>query len=111
MLQEAPAEIEPSHELLPDVVAKSVGLAPVIEMLVIVSVALPVFVRVTVVAALVAPIAWLAKATGLGARVATGAGGAVPVPVIVDVCGEPVALSATERVDEKLAAEAGVKVT
>jgi len=35
----------------------------------------------------------------------------VPVPVSVAVCGEPVALSATESVAEKLATEAGVKVT
>ena len=35
----------------------------------------------------------------------------VPVPVNATVCGEPVALSATETVAEKLAAEAGVNVT
>jgi len=35
----------------------------------------------------------------------------VPVPVSVTVCGEPVALSATESVAVKLAADAGVKVT
>jgi hypothetical protein len=41
-----------------------------------------------------------------------GADGAVvPVPVNVTVCGEPVALSATETVAEKFAAEAGVNVT
>jgi len=39
------------------------------------------------------------------------AAGAVPVPVRDDVCGEPVALSATESVAEKLVAETGVKVT
>lgn len=39
------------------------------------------------------------------------AGGAVPVPVREAVWGDPVALSATESVAEKLAAEAGVKVT
>jgi len=33
------------------------------------------------------------------------------VPVSVTVCGEPVALSVTETVAEKLATEAGVKVT
>jgi hypothetical protein len=37
--------------------------------------------------------------------------GAVPVPVRDEVCGEPVALSATESVAEKLVAEAGVNVT
>ena len=35
----------------------------------------------------------------------------VPVPVNVDACGEPVALSATEIVAAKLVADAGVKVT
>ena len=39
------------------------------------------------------------------------AAAAVPVPVSDEVCGEPVALSATDNVAEKLAAEAGVKVT
>ena len=41
----------------------------------------------------------------------TGAGGAVPVPLRATVCGEPVALSANDSVAEKLATEAGVKVT
>jgi hypothetical protein len=36
--------------------------------------------------------------------------GAVPVPLSDDVCGEPEALSATESVAVKLAAEAGVNV-
>jgi hypothetical protein len=40
-----------------------------------------------------------------------GAATAVPVPVRAAVCGEPVALSATEIVAVKLVAEAGVKVT
>jgi hypothetical protein len=40
-----------------------------------------------------------------------GVTGAVPVPVRDAVCGDPVALSATDSVAEKLAAEAGVKVT
>jgi len=39
------------------------------------------------------------------------AAGAVPVPVRVEVWGELEALSATESVAVKLAAEAGVKVT
>lgn len=33
------------------------------------------------------------------------------MPVTVTICGEPVALSATETVAAKLAAEAGMKVT
>ena len=39
------------------------------------------------------------------------AAGAVPVPVSDEVWGELEALSATERVAEKLPAEAGVNVT
>lgn len=39
-----------------------------------------------------------------------GGGGTVPVPVRLTLCGEPEALSATESVAVKLAAEAGVKV-
>jgi hypothetical protein len=35
----------------------------------------------------------------------------IPVPLKATVCGEPEALSATDSVAEKLAAEAGVKVT
>jgi hypothetical protein len=35
----------------------------------------------------------------------------MPVPLSDTVCGEPEALSATESVAEKPAAEAGVKVT
>lgn len=38
-------------------------------------------------------------------------GGALPVPDKVTVCGEPAALSVTESVALKLAADAGVKVT
>lgn len=37
--------------------------------------------------------------------------GGVPVPVRLAVCGEPETLSATERVAENVAADAGVKVT
>jgi hypothetical protein len=38
-------------------------------------------------------------------------GNGVPVPLRLTVCGEPAALSATESVAVKLAAEAGLKVT
>ena len=95
MLQDAPAARELPHALLPVVVAKSVGLVPAIEIPVIVNTALPLFVIVTVAGALVVPVVWLAKATDVGARVTAGAGGGVPVPVSVEACGEPTALSAT----------------
>jgi hypothetical protein len=54
------------------------------------------------------------NASGLGVSVAVAdAGGvtAVPVPLNVVICGEPVALSATITVALKLAVDAGVKVT
>src|SRR5271155_1876409 len=38
-------------------------------------------------------------------------GAGVPVPLSATVCGEPEASSATERAAEKVATEAGVKVT
>jgi hypothetical protein len=36
--------------------------------------------------------------------------GAIPVPVRLPVCGDPLALSATDSIAEKLAAEAGANV-
>jgi hypothetical protein len=68
---------------------------------------LPVLDKVAAIAAEVVPLGVLGKATGE----LSVAAAAVPVPVRVEVCGEPVALSATDRVAEKLVAEAGVKVT
>jgi hypothetical protein len=111
MLQVAPAAKELPHALLPVVVAKSVGFVPAIVIPTIVNAALPLFVRVTVVGALVVPLVWPAKATEVGASVTTGAGAAVPVPVNDALCGEPVALSATSTIALKVAAVAGVNVT
>ena len=69
--------------------------------------AVPVFKSVAASADEVVPVSVLGKlSAGL-----SEAAGAVPVPVSDTVCGEPEALSATDRVAEKLAAEAGVKVT
>ena len=69
--------------------------------------AVPVFDSVAASAADVEPTGVFGKATGE----LTVAVEVVPVPVSVEVCGEPVALSATDSVAEKLVAEAGVKVT
>ena len=91
--------------------AKSAGLAPVMLMPLMLSVAFPVLDSVTVCAAAVEPAVVDAKARVVGESVATGAAGATPVPVNATVCGEPVALSETERDAPKLAADAGVKVT
>ena len=69
--------------------------------------ALPVLDSVAAIAEEVVPTVVLEKASDA----VNEAAGAVPVPVSDAVCGEPVALSATESVAEKLAAEAGAKVT
>ena len=71
------------------------------------SVAVPVFDSVADSAAEVVPVSVLGKlSAGL-----SEAAGAVPVPLKTAVCGDPGALSDTESVAEKVAAEAGVKVT
>ena len=71
------------------------------------SVAVPVLDKVAESADEVVPVGVLGKLKA-GLSVAAGA---VPVPLSDTDCGEPVALSATESVAEKLVAEAGVKVT
>ena len=84
-------------------------MVPAIEIPEIVRAAAPVFLSATVCAALVEPVL-MEKVSDVGERAAAGADAALPVPLSVTVCGEPVALSATESVAAKLAAEAGVKV-
>jgi hypothetical protein len=69
--------------------------------------AVPVLDSVADIAAEVVLVSVLGKLSE-GVSEATGA---MPVPVRLEVCGDPDALSATESVAEKLAAEAGVKVT
>jgi hypothetical protein len=69
--------------------------------------AVPVLESVAAIAAEVNPVSVLGNASD-GVSDATGA---IPVPLRFAVCGDPEALSATDSVAEKLAAEAGVKVT
>jgi hypothetical protein len=76
---------------------KSAGAAPPRAIEIPVSDALPVFVSVTVFAALAVPVACLPKATLVALRVAIGAA-EVPVPPNEIVCGEPLALSLIETV-------------
>lgn len=80
--------------LLPHVVvrAKSPALVPVTVMLVIVSEPVPVLVSVTVDAALVVLITWLAKVRVVGARLTAGVA-VTPLPPSATDCGLPVALS------------------
>ena len=74
------------------------------------SVALPVFESVAVCEAVVVP-ETAVKVSVAGVSATMGAGGGVPVPVSVVDCGEPDALSATCKLAEKPAADAGVNVT
>ena len=93
--------------MAPVVIAKSLGLVPVMLGTMLFSGAVPVFESVAASADEVVPVSVLGKLSA-GLREAAGA---VPVPLSATVCGEPDALSATESVAEKLVAEAGVKVT
>jgi hypothetical protein len=90
------------------VCAKLPAFVPLMEMPEMVKAAVPGLDSVTGRLAAELPTAVLEKASGLGLSVACGV---VPVPVRDADCGEPVALSATERTALKLEAEAGLKVT
>jgi hypothetical protein len=81
-------------------------LVPVSVIELSVTVAVPVFVRVTVCAAEVAPCTVVGKVTLVALRVSEGAG--VPVPLSVTFCGEPDALSTNVRVAESAVADAGL---
>jgi hypothetical protein len=77
----------------------------------IVSVAPPVFVNVTVCAALVVPTVWLLNVSDAGVTIAVGVAGLAPVPVRLTICGLPEALSATLTLPVLVPAAVGVKVT
>ncbi len=110
MLQVAFAASMDPQELAPVAIAKTLELVPPSAMLPIANVAFPVFERVTVCVALVVPEPAV-KVSVPGVKEATGAGGVVPAPVRKAVWGEPLALSSIDSVAEKLATDAGVKVT
>ena len=93
--------------MAPVVKAKSPGLVPVMLATMLFNGAVPVLDSVAANAAEVVPERVLGKLSD-GVSEATGA---MPVPVRLEVCGDPEALSATDSVAEKLVAEAGVKVT
>ena len=86
--------------------AKSPLLVPVMLMLLIVNVALPELLSVTMLAALVVPTAWFANETLVGARPMTGA---TPVPPSGMLCGLPLALSVTVMLALRVPAAVGVK--
>jgi len=88
---------------------KSVGLVPARAIELSVMVLVPAFVRVMVDAAEVVPCNVVGKVMLVALNFIVGA--AVPVPVSVTWCGDPVALSVTLSVAESAAAEAGLKPT
>src|SRR5450755_564007 len=77
-------------------------------MLVRFNTAVPLFLSVTALAALVTPTNTLPNASDVGEKVTAGAS---PVPVRATVWGLPVALSVTETVPDLAPAAAGVNVT
>ena len=87
------------------------ALIPVMVSEVSVRAAVPVFLTVTVWAAVVVPTLVEAKAMLVGDNVTAGAVAAVPVPVNLTDWGEPEALSATERAAVKAPAAAGLNST
>jgi hypothetical protein len=70
----------------------------------------PVFDSVVVITALDVFTAWFPNASVVGESEATGAGGAVPVPVSAAICGDPVALSLTLNVAVSAPTRLGVNV-
>jgi hypothetical protein len=107
MVQLAPAVNE-----LPQVLVSANALdpAPPMVMPVMESAAFPVFFSVAFCEALGVPAVEL-NVSVPGVSEAAGAAGAVPVPFSVAVCGDPVALSVTDKVAEKLVTDEGVNVT
>ena len=99
-------QLPPAANVVPQllVCAKS----PLAEMPVMVSGPVPLFVRVTVCAALVVPMFCPAKVRLVGDRPAEGT---VPVPLRLAVCGLPAALSVTLTVPVRVPVADGVKVT
>ena len=87
------------------------ALVPVTAMLAIVSAADPGFDSVIGSAVAVVPTSVPENNRALGFSTAWGVGAVLPVPVSVTVWGDPLALSATERLAENPAAEAGENVT
>ena len=103
-------QLVPAATLAPQllVCAKSLALVPASARLVMLKVALPVLLRVTVCAVLVVLTAWLPKARLVGERPSTGA---VPVPERLTVCGLPLALSEMLSEAARLPLAEGVNLT
>ena len=85
--------------------------SPVVETEVMLRLPEPLFVTVTVCAALATFTCWLPKVTLEEESETDGVGALVPVPLNVMVCGLPVALSAIDSVPVRLPVVVGLKVT
>ena len=92
------------------VCAKSPAFVPATVMLVIVRAAVPLFVSVTDLAALVVPTFWAPKLRLVGFSVTAGAE-TVPVPESATLCGLPVALSLIVTLALRLPVAEGENVT
>jgi hypothetical protein len=77
-------------------------------MLEMLSVAVPLFARLTVIPALVVPTGWFPKAREVGERTAPAC---VPVPLTGTDCGEPGAVSVNTTFDDLVPIAVGLKVT
>jgi hypothetical protein len=107
MEQLDPAASVAPQAFAPVVSAKSPVLAPVMLATMLLSGAPPVLESVAAIAAEVVLTRVLGNASaGVSETIAV-----IPVPVRLEDCGEPVALSATDSVAAKLAAVPGVNVT
>jgi hypothetical protein len=93
------------------VMAKSPGFVPVIDTPETCNGAVPEFVTVISVGALVAPVGWLPKFTLVGFREIDGALPLTPVPERATVCGLPPALSVIFSVADRPPVALGVNVT
>jgi hypothetical protein len=103
-------QFPPAATELPQVLvwAKSLAFVPAIPTLVMLNVALPPFVRVTLCAVLVVPSAWFPNDRLLEESVTDAA---VPVPERLTVCGLPLALSVMLTKAARLPLAEGLKVT
>jgi hypothetical protein len=105
MEQFAPAATLPPHVL---VCAKSPAFAPAIEMLAIVSVAVPVLDRFTICTPLVVPTFWLPKLMLFPPNVTLGA---TPVPLSATLCGLPANLCVTVMAPLRTPVAVGMNAT
>jgi len=105
-------QLDPEARDVPQLLVweKSLGLAPAMAILPIARAALPVLESVAVCDALVVPLVAL-KVSEEGVSEAMGTGGAVPVPLSVTPCGDPVALSDMETEAVSLPGVVGAKLT